>query len=285
MTRGYEMKLHKVALGALVLVAVAGAIAFFQPGDDSGGIDGPAASDLPVADERPNGEAPVDAAARGGAEPLDSKANSGAQRGPAILEVIGAGYRFEPGNPANEAVSQHDADWLHGNGFLDPASYDHLMKASIAELEAAAEADLRVAVMLAYRMAAAGTYGEQPFVILQDAAAKGSVFALVTWGDIHYALPQYRNAATGNAYSTHAFRRGYFSAAVKKNLLSAPLSPKAGLYSDAHAEATWLRITEARSQLGKPPFPTNNFRPGFESFLDYAEAGFREDFLEKLEGR
>jgi hypothetical protein len=279
------MKLHKVALGGLSLAVVVGAAAFFMLGGDSARIDEPAARDQATTAERPTGDSLVDSAASERGESLDSRADRSAQRGSAVLDVIGTEYRFEPGNPANEAVSQQDADWLHRNGFLDPASYDHLMKASIPELEAAAESDLRVAVMLAYRMAAAGTYGEQPFVILQDAAAKGSVFALLTWGDIHYALPQYRNAAAGNAYYTLAFRRGYFSAAVKKNILSSPLSPKAGLYSDALAEASWLRIAEARSQIGKPPFPTNNLRPGFESFLNYAEASFREDFLQKVEGR
>ena len=276
--------IRKVLLGVLALAALLGLVAYLSmaPGASPSG-----AGVVPAAGEDVRAVEPAPAAADAGDAGDESDAGpAGTAEGsrharPAVLEVIGSAYPFEPGNPANEATSLDDADWLHRNGFPDPRSHDYLMGASIEELEQAAELDLRVAVVLAYRMAAAGSYGEQPFVILQDAAAAGSVFALATWGDIHYALPMYRNPAIGNAYYSLAFRRGYFSAAAKKNLIGARLSPEASLYSDAYAEAAWARIVAARRGTGQPPFPEGNMRPGFEGFLTAVEASFRDQITGK----
>lgn len=269
---------RKLVMGALALAVLLGLLAYPLPGPEA-----PAAGDRsnPIASEQNPSVEPAfatdDSAGRDDAGQGRAALRArGAQ--PALLDVIGNAYPFEPDNPSNEATSLDDADWLHRNGFLEPRAHDYLMGASIEDLEQAAKLDLRAAVILAYRLAAAGGYGEQPFVILQDAAAAGSVFALVTWGDIHYSLPSYRNPAVGNAYYSLAFRRGYFSAAAKKNLLGAKLSPEASLYSDAYAEAAWARIVAARRSAGQPPFPEQNMRPGFEAFLTAVEASFREQF-------
>jgi len=127
------------------------------------------------------------------------RSSHGPSPGMVLLQVVGDGHAFDPSNPSNEATSAEDAAWLHRYGIPDPDAYDRLRKASKAELEQAAELDLRAQVVLAFNMAASGRYGSEPFQLLEDATLKGSIFALVTWGDIHFAIRQYRDPSLGAA--------------------------------------------------------------------------------------
>lgn len=201
--------------------------------------------------------------------------------GPSVLEAIGDRHAFDPGNPSNDATSEEDAVWLHRNGFLDPFGYSHLRKASIPELEKAAEVDLRAQVILAYNMAAAGTYGNQPIDLLRDAAARGSIFALVTWGDLHFSIRQYRNPALGAAYYQLATRRGYFTAAGKKYAMAGELSAEDRLLSDLYAEAAWIEIQALRRQRGLLPFGEPDLRPGFAAYLKAMQEGLSAGTREK----
>lgn len=211
--------------------------------------------------------------------PADNDSAPAVQERPArpssLLTIVGDEHRFDPTNPSNEATSEADAAWLHKFGFLDPEAYDRLRKASMDELKEAAKVDLRAQVILAYNMAAAGGYGDQPFVLLEDAAARGSIFALVTWGDIHFSLRQYRNGAIGSAYYKLALRRGYYTAATKNYAIAGDLSAEQRLIADVWAEAAWLRLQDARATRGLPPFAQPDLRPGFEQFLTTLEASFR----------
>ena len=234
-------------------------------------------------------DAPMTAMSTGGARdpsvavrltPADSKDGGSTERprstaAPAILQLIGDEYRFNPTDTANTAVSEADAKWLGERGFPDPHAYGRLRKASLDELKEAAKLDLRAQVILAYNMAVIGSYGDEPLKLLEDAAVRGSVFALMTWGDVHFTLPRYRNAAMGSAYYSLAFRRGYFTAATANYALTTNMPAEQRLLADVFAEATWARIQASRRTQGMQPFQVADMRPGFEAFLSSIEAGIK----------
>lgn len=209
--------------------------------------------------------------------------DGGRRAGEVLLQLAGNGHVFDPTDPNNAATSEADAAWLHKAGFLDPKAYRTMRDASIEELEDAAKTDLRAQVILAYNMAVAGGYGERPLVLLEDAAARGSVFALMTWGDIHYTVDGYRNPALGNAYYRLAYRRGYFTAATANYSFSRTLSSEMRLVADVYSEATWSRLQALRIQRGLQPFRDTELRPGFEAFLAQVEAGLREQQRQQQE--
>ena len=261
-------------LAGIVVVAALGYLAWQwtidAPSPDTIPAAGPAAEapppPPPAAGPSPEARAATDAGAR----------PDGRRPGEALLMAITDQHRFDPTDPDNAATSEADADWLHRAGFPDPAAYQMLRNASIEDLEAAAKTDLRAQVILAFNMAVAGGYGDQPFALLEDAAVRGSVFALATWGDIHYTVEGYRNPALGNAYYRLAYRRGYFTAATTNYSFASALDGEARLYADVYSEAAWSRLQALRQQRGLQPYRDTELRPGFQAFLAQIEAGLRQ---------
>ncbi|WP_176693252.1 hypothetical protein [Arenimonas terrae] len=203
-----------------------------------------------------------------------SRPSKSSARAATLLQVVGDRYDFDPADPNGAATSLADADWLHRHGFPDADAYDRLRRASLDELEEAAKIDLRAQVILAFNMAITGRYGNRPFELLEDAAARGSIFALETWGDIHYTLKHYRNPVAGAAYYHLALRRGYFTAAGKKLIFAGTLNAEQRMLSDVYAEVAWLRLLDARKRTGTPPFAEAELRPGFEQFVATLEVAY-----------
>lgn len=263
----------KPATAVVLALALTGAIAALALRPST--TDAVAPADLaasPVA--APPAPAPAAAPVPAGA--ASARAEAPAVAATPLLELIARDYRWEPGNPSNEAESAEDAAWLTRAGFPDPGVYHELRRATMEELEEAARTDLRAQVVFAYRLAMAGNQGSRPLELLQDAAARGSVFALTTWGDVHYQLPAYRNPALGNAYYRLAYRRGYFNAAVVNYTFARSLTAESRLIADAFAEAAWVELLAARRQLGLPPFAEGEMRPGHQQFLARLQAEYAQ---------
>lgn len=268
------MKKGAIFGGALCIGIAAAASVYLwlqRPTDDVPGIAGDArhtqgAKSRPLTEETGGSEAEETISALPGNASRPSDSTN-------LLAVIGNRHAYNPEDESNDATSEEDAEWLHRNGFPDPFAYHHLRRASIPELERAAEEDLRAQVILAYNMAVSGQYGNRPIELLRDASAKGSIFALVTWGDIHFSLDQYRNQALGAAYYQLATRRGYFTAAGKKYAMAGGLSAEQRLLSDLYTEAAWMEIQALRRQRGLRPFDEPDMRPGFGAYLSAIQQG------------
>lgn len=265
--------MQKVLAAVIVLGAMTLALVAWLRRDDAGTESGSPGVATPQ-----EVAAPPVAAAPPAARPARTgeRSPSSAKPGDIPLGMVGKQHAFDASDPNNAATSSADADWLHRAGFLDPRSERLMRDASLEDLEAAAKTDLRAQVILAYRLAAAGTYGNRPMELLEDAAVRGSVFALMTWGDIHYTLDGYRNPALGNAYYRLAYRRGYFTAATANYTLSPTLNAEMRLLSDVFSESAWSRLQALRTQRGMTPFRDTELRPGFNAFLAQIEQGLRQ---------
>jgi len=267
-------RVGKLLAAAILAVVVILGARFVLDERAAGGT--PAASTPAAANEASDPEMPSIADAGEASVPPAGEPPPSAPPGAYLLQIVGDKYRFDPTDPDNAATSEADADWLHRAGFLDPRAERLMRDASMEDLEAAAATDLRAQVILAYNMAVAGTYGERPLQLLEDAAVRGSVFALMTWGDIHYTVDGYRNPALGNAYYRLAYRRGYFTAATANYSFAQTLTNEMRLVADVFTESAWSRIQALRTQRAMAPFRETELRPGFDAFLAQIEAGLRQ---------
>lgn len=265
------------AAGATVLSAGVLAIALLSPGTENPNGAQPDASYADTAGQRPGATQAGNVEAEVPAGDQALAAEDASSRPASVLDVVGSSFPYDPTDPLNPAQSEEDAAWLHRNGYLPPFANNYLRRASLDELKPAAEQDLRVQVMLAYRMALAGVYGEQPIVMLKDAAARGSIFALETLGDVHMSVLPYRNPSLGIAYYQLAIRRGDFAVASKKLMATEKMSGQLRLLADLYAEALWMDLQALRRQRGLPQFAEADMRPGFAQYL----AGLQQSALPK----
>jgi len=260
----------KLLAGAVITVAVVmGAMEWRSRGAVSTPSDPDRIATVAVPDSSPS-------PAGDSLEVQSAQPSPGTPPGQHLLAMVGQDYRFDPANPDNAATSEADADWLRRSGFLDRQAERLMRDASMEDLEAAAETDLRAQVILAYRMAVIGGYGDRPFALLEDAAVRGSVFALMTWGDIHYTVDGYRNPALGAAYYRLAYRRGYFTAATANYTFASTLTNEMRLVADVFTEPAWSRLQALRAQKAMQPFREVELRPGFDAFLAQVEQGLRQ---------
>ncbi|KAA2284757.1 hypothetical protein [Arenimonas fontis] len=195
----------------------------------------------------------------------------GVPRTSTLLNVIGETYNYRPGDENDYARSPEDAAWLHRHGYMDTFSHSYLVRADVEELRAAADQDLRIQVMAALRMAMSGRYGNEPILMLQDAAARGSVYALEVLGDVYFTAPAYRNPALGAAYYDLVIRRGDWAVAFKKRAQVGNLAADRLFLADLYAEAAWQEIVALRQRLGLLPFAAPEPRPGLHEGLRVAQ--------------
>lgn len=191
--------------------------------------------------------------------------------GPTLEQLLPSRYRREPGNPLDLSVSDEDAEWLHAHGYPDPDMVYLLRNAPIDDVERIARQDLRAQVLLAQRLAMEGGQGGRPLALLDEAAAKGSVHALMVRADIHAVLPEYRNLALASAYYRLAFRRGQFVGLTTHQMMTAGIDSRQRLMADLLLETEWSRLQAIRLGLGLPAFAPTDMRPGLADFLNQVQ--------------